>query len=68
MGFDLRDLLLEVTAEITEIIREAMQELAAPQMESQLRQAWATAPDEMKEQFKRERPQEFSALMGALNK
>lgn len=68
MDFDLRDLLLEVTAEITEIIRETMQELAAPQMEQDVRLAWATAPEEMKEQFRNERPQEYSALMGVLHK
>lgn len=65
---DMKDLLLEVMAEIAEIFREVIQELAGPQMESQLQQAWATAPEEMKEQFKRERPQEYSALMAALNK
>lgn len=60
---DMQDLLLEATAEVQEIVRELLQELVMPKMRGQVKQMWMTAPDEMKEQFKQERPQEYAALM-----
>jgi hypothetical protein len=63
---DLNDILLEATAEVQEIVRELMQELAEPHMRAQIRQAWMSAPDEMKDQFAKERPEEYRALMNAL--
>lgn len=64
--FDLNDIMLEATSEIQEIIRELMQELAEPHMKAKIREAWMSAPEEMKDQFARERPEEYRALMDAL--
>jgi len=61
--FDMRDLMLEATAEVQEIVRELMQDLTMPMIKAQVKQMWMTAPDEMKEQFKAERPEEYAALM-----
>jgi CO dehydrogenase/acetyl-CoA synthase alpha subunit len=63
---DMRDLLLEAQAEVQEVVRELLQELIMPMMRPQVRQMWMTAPDEMKEQFKAERPEEYEALMDML--
>jgi len=64
--FDLRDVMLEATAEVQELIREVMTELAEPQMKAKVREAWMSAPDEMKDQFANERPEEYRALMAAM--
>ena len=64
--FDIRDIMLEAIAEVQEIVREALQELALPQMKAQVRQTWASAPDEMKEAFNTERPEEYKQLMDFL--
>ena len=60
---DMKDLLLEAQAEVQEVVRELLQELVMPMMRGQVKQMWMTAPDEMKEQFKAERPDEYKALM-----
>jgi hypothetical protein len=60
---DYRDVFLEATAEVQEIVREIFQELALPQMKAQIKQAWMSAPDEMKDAFQSERPQEYQDLM-----
>ena len=60
--FDLRDLMLEATAEIQEIIREVMTDLTAPQIKQKILESWTTAPDELKEQFAQERPEEYQAI------
>jgi hypothetical protein len=60
---DMRDIFLEAVAEVQEIVRDVMQELAAPQMQQQVAAMWATSPDDIMEQFKQERPQEYAALM-----
>lgn len=64
--FDLNDIILEATAEVQEIVRELLEELAEPYMQAQIRQAWMSAPDEMKDQFASERPEEYRALMSAM--
>jgi hypothetical protein len=61
--FDIRDLMLEAEAEVQAIMREVVQDLVRPQMMAQIKQMWMTAPDEIKESFKRERPQEYAELM-----
>ena len=61
-SFDMRDLMLEATAEVQEIMRELMQEFTMPMMRAQIKQMWMTAPDAMKEQFQKERPEEYAAL------
>jgi DNA-binding MarR family transcriptional regulator len=65
--FDLRDIFLEATAEVQEIVREVMDELTEPQELEQIRQMWAAATDEQKEQIMRENPEEYKALMDAIN-
>lgn len=61
--FELRDIILEATAEVQEVIREVMEDLTAPMVREQIRRQWATMPDEMKEQFMRENPEEYRILM-----
>jgi len=61
--FDIRDLMLEAEAEVQAIMREVVQDLMKPQMMAQIKKMWITAPDEIKEAFKRERPQEYAELM-----
>ena len=64
---DLNDLMLEATAEVQEIIREIMEELAEPQMKAQAAAMWARMPDEMKELYAQERPEEYRAIMELLD-
>jgi len=68
MDFDLNDITLEAQAELQEIVRELLQELAEPAMMRQMKMLWMTMPDEMKEKFKQERPEEFTALMKAVER
>lgn len=60
---DTRDAILEAQAEMMELVREVMQEIATPQIKMEGRKLWATMPDEMKEQFKAERPDEYAEFM-----
>jgi hypothetical protein len=66
--FDIRDLMLDAQAEVQEIVREVVQDLLKPQMMAQIRQMWMAAPEDIKEQFKRERPEDYAALMDELKK
>jgi hypothetical protein len=66
--FDIRDLMLEVEADVQVIMREVVQDFVKPQMMAQIKKMWITAPDEVKESFKRERPQEYAELMEDLRK
>lgn len=66
--FDLNDIMLEAAAEVQEIVRELLEELTEPHMQTQLRQSWMSAPEEIKEQFARERPEEYRALMNAMER
>lgn len=60
---DTRDAILEAQAEMMELVREVMQEIVTPQIKTGSRRLWATMPDEMKEQFKAERPNEYAEFM-----
>jgi len=60
---DLRDTMLEVTAAVQETMREVMQELVLPQMQGQLIQAWMSAPEKLKEQFKKDNPAGYAAML-----
>lgn len=64
---DIRDIMLEATAEIQEIVREVMDELTEPHELEKVRQMWAAAPDEIKEQFMNEQPDDYRSLMESLN-
>lgn len=61
--YDLRDLMLEAQAEVQDVMREVMQGLAEPIMMEQIVMQWHSLPDEMKERFKMDRPQEYAQLM-----
>ena len=61
--YDLRDVMLEAQAEVQAIMREVLQEIALPMMMDTFKQQWFSLPPEMKEQFSRERPDEYKALM-----
>lgn len=65
---DIRDLMLEAQAEVQGIMREVVQELVKPQMMKKVRDMWRTAPEEIRESFKRERPKEYMALMNDLKR
>lgn len=60
---DMKDVILEAQAEVMELVREVMQEIVTPQIKLGGRKLWATMPDEMKEQFKAERPNEYAEFM-----
>lgn len=60
---DLRDTMLEVTADVQETMREVMQEIMLPQMTDQLIQAWMSAPEKLKEQFRTNNPAGYAAMM-----
>jgi negative regulator of genetic competence, sporulation and motility len=61
--FDMRDILLEATAEVQEIFREVMEELVEPMEMEQARMLWSQLPDEAKELFAKENPDEYRMLM-----
>jgi negative regulator of genetic competence, sporulation and motility len=61
--FDMRDILLEATAEVQEIFREVMEELIEPMEMEQARMLWSQLPDEAKEQFAHDNPDEYRMLM-----
>jgi hypothetical protein len=60
--------MLEATAEIQEIVREVLEELAEPQMLAEIQKQWTSLPDDQKEQFMRENPDEYRALMDAIER
>lgn len=60
---DLRDVMLEVTAEMQTIALEFAAEIAQPMMKQKFLEMWATLPDEMKQQFAEEKPAEYQRLM-----
>lgn len=65
---DIKDLMLEAQAELQEAVRSIAAELAKPRMMAEVRKAWVTAPDALKEQFKQERPEDYAALMKELKR
>ncbi|MCA9916255.1 MAG: hypothetical protein KC496_23020 [Anaerolineae bacterium] len=66
MTTDLNDLMLEAAAEVENVMIEFEMEMQKPQMLKQFAKLWAELPDEGKEQFKRERPEEYRALIAGL--
>lgn len=65
-NLDLNDVMLEAVSEVQEIVRELMEELTEPHIKAKIREAWMSSPDEVKDQFSRERPEEYRALMDAI--
>lgn len=65
---DMRDAILDAQADLMDAFREVMRELVVPDIESKARALWAQLPEDMKEQFKQQRPEEYAALMkGMIN-
>lgn len=62
-AIDFRDMLLECTAEIKEVFRDAMLELAEPMIEMELRVAWSRMPDDLKARMMIEQPEAYKELM-----
>ncbi len=60
---DFQDAILAAQAEVTESIRDIAREILADQAQRQARMMWLQMPDEMKEKFKAERPEEYAAFM-----
>lgn len=59
---DMKDVILEVQAEMMEIVREVMQDAIAPQIKQAALGKWASMSADEKERFKTERPQDYAAL------
>lgn len=66
MTTDLKDMMLEATAGVQSLMREFEKRLTMPKVKSQFSQLWMSLPDDAKEKFKTEKPQEYRALMEAL--
>lgn len=60
---DYQDAILEAQAEVMDVVREVVREFVLPAVQKQARQMWANMPDDMKERFKQERPDEYAAFM-----
>jgi len=60
---DLRDAILEAQAEVSELVREVVAEIVMPQIKRQARAMWSQIPDEIKEQFKAEKPELYAEMV-----
>jgi hypothetical protein len=60
---DIQDAMLEAQAEVTEFMREFAQDLIEDDIITAMRVKWAGTPDEIKEQFKADQPQEYAAVI-----
>lgn len=60
---DFRDLLLEVEADLTQIVNEVLAELQLPQMKQALLVRWMTMSDDLKEQTRDEYPEVYAQIM-----
>lgn len=60
---DFQDAILAAQAEVTAAIRDVAREILADQAQRQARMMWLQMPDEMKEKFKQERPEEYAAFV-----
>lgn len=61
--FDLRDVILEAQADITELMREVMIEIQTPQILEEAAKEWYRLPADKKAKFKEEEPAAYAALM-----
>jgi hypothetical protein len=66
MPLDIKDLILEAQAEVTEIVQELMQELVEPQMRTAMRLRWDTVPVDAKELLKKQNPKVYRQLLQML--
>ena len=60
---DMRDLILESSAEVREMFRETVIELTQPIVDMELKRQWAMLPPEIKDKLAAERPEEYAELM-----
>lgn len=67
-GVDYRDVMLAAAADVQEMMREFEMEMSMPQMVMEMKKLWATLPNEMREKFAKERPQEYAAFISMLKK
>jgi hypothetical protein len=65
--FDLRDILLEATADVQEIVREVMEELSEPHELAAMQKLWASAPDDERDRLLMEDPDFYRELENKLN-
>lgn len=65
---ELKDILLEATADVQEIVREVLEELAEPQTRLEVRKMWMQMPQEMRDQYAADNPEEHRALMDMMMK
>lgn len=63
---DLTDIALEAAADVEEMMREFELDAAKPQMKVSFAKLWREMSDEAKEQFKKEKPDAYHALMESL--
>lgn len=66
MDIDFRDLMLEAAAEIESLMQELERDLNKPKMKAKFARLWREMPDEQKEAFRRDKPNEYRVLMDAL--
>jgi len=63
MPTDYRDLMLEIQADVQEIVQEFAAELMEPQMMDALRMRWGTIPEDAKEMLKQQNPKMYRKLI-----
>lgn len=68
MTIDLRDLMLAAAADVQGVFMDFERKQVKGELKTQALQMWSQLPDELKEQFKREKPDEYQALMLELQK
>lgn len=68
MKIDLRDMMMAAAAEVERLMMEFEKELTQPLIGAKIFQLWMTLPESSKEQFKRDKPEAYHALMEAMKK
>jgi hypothetical protein len=63
---DIPDLMLEAQANVTRRVSLLKRRFTMPILIQGFKKEWANLPDAMKEQFKRERPEQYQALMNLI--
>jgi len=63
---DFKDVMLEAVADVQGIMREVVRDLQMPVVEKKVLEMWTNLPDEMKEQFKKDNPEAYRALMQSM--
>ena len=66
-SMDIRDVMLEATANVQGIMEELKQQILEPFMLDALRMKWAQTPDEMKELIKQSDEASYQRLISIIN-